>query len=224
LSKMALSLPMTIAVIPGGPGLTCSTLQDVWSMDLPLNRVPIDPPSSEVDTSYSEIIDSARDQITAIEGKVILMGHSFGGVVAADIALRERDKIAGVICIATPFSQIAWSAITERYSALKTELMKKNEDLYLKEPTNERFSAWLASYEHLYFASHSVSRGTAMLRAASFIARAHLGASKEGASQEHLLENLRRLPMRKPKQGEANFNLLQLMPPVTLWFSINQIK
>jgi len=149
--------------------------------------------SRDTNVSYSGLIDAAADQIAAIEGRVILLGHSFGGVAATDITLRDPQKIAGLICIATPFSQAAWSAILESYSAQTSEAMRTTESTFLKSPTDQNLSAWFASYGRLYFAGHSIAQGTAMLRAGPSVAHAYLGATKEGASQEHLLEKLRKI-------------------------------
>ena len=89
-SNFEADLRPTIAVIPGGPCFSSLTLRDLEPLKDNFHLAFIDPPGTggteDLDpVTYEGLIDDIESAILTIGKPVILLGHSFGGIQAAEI-------------------------------------------------------------------------------------------------------------------------------------------
>jgi pimeloyl-ACP methyl ester carboxylesterase len=61
-------------------------------------------PGTETDPHYEPWRDRLVAELTALEGKVVLFGHSLGGSVALKLLAQGGldDRVAGLVCAETP--------------------------------------------------------------------------------------------------------------------------
>jgi pimeloyl-ACP methyl ester carboxylesterase len=96
-----------IILIPGGPGLSSNTLRpldglaeyfDLHYVDLPgCNGVPFDP-----GVSFDSVVLEIISECDSMSGPLHVLGHSFGGIFAAKVAL-ALPAARSLVCLATPF-------------------------------------------------------------------------------------------------------------------------
>ncbi len=90
-----------------GSGLSDSVTKDEWSMEL-----------------MSKDIEGLKNCLGL--DKIILLGISFGGMLALDYALRFPDSLSGLVLVATTPSERAFEEAAKFASELKDEKLKEN--------------------------------------------------------------------------------------------------
>lgn len=146
-----------IVLLPGGPGLSSLTLRSLDILSRNFNLVYVDiqgtnGTSFETNVSFSQLTTRLADEIETklkIQSEKIIVGHSFGGILAAALAIKLNPK--GLICLATPFGQKTLDAVTEKYKAGLTPNLEEAASIWLKRKTDEAFKKWLSEYGELYF-------------------------------------------------------------------------
>lgn len=153
-----------MVLIPGGPGLSSLTLRSLDRLSSSFNLIYVDFPGCNdnpyiKDHSFNELSSGLIEVVNVVKktgSKVFVLGHSFGGFFAADIAL--KTKIEGIICIATPFSNKSLHNANDNYSNYKSMSPSKvSKDLMMAEGAwNERqddesLAHWLSEYGTMYF-------------------------------------------------------------------------
>jgi pimeloyl-ACP methyl ester carboxylesterase len=123
---------------------------------------------------------------------VVLCGHSFGGILAGDMALRS-DGVKALICMATPFSNRAWKGVGDQYNRNATPALDRASELFEREPNDTTFRNWIANYGVLYFAPTNVGRGKEMLLNCQTNLRAFEDSGAEASQKEYVLKNLNKL-------------------------------
>ena len=192
----------TIALIPGGPGLSSQTLRSLTILKSSFNLVFVDPPgtgSAQVDSpalSYSESLFEIGASLERYSG-LILLGHSFGGIQAADLVASKMVDAAALICLSTPFSANTWSVVEEQYSKLKTEDLKVAEAKFAHDPTDLNFRRWLAAYGPLYFTAVTSSTGPSIILEDSASHSVFTEVGKNPERHQALLGKLKSLQIPK---------------------------
>lgn len=184
-----------LALIPGGPGLTTDSLAELKAAFEPTSLIALDPPTASSDWSYHGLFEIALSQLPK-NSDVVLCGHSFGGILAAEIALRSSN-VKGLICMASPFSETAWESVGKQYESHLTPELKLVADAFDREPNNENFREWIANYGEMYFTRGHADAGREMLRRSRTNLNAYKGAGEEASKKGHLLKELSALQMPK---------------------------
>ncbi len=185
----------TIVLFAGGPGLSSGTLQSLEQLTDWFNVVLVDLPgtgesSQATELEYQQILVSAENALTELNLEIVLVGHSFGGILAADLVLRGKLKVSALICIASPFSVSAYRKIEENYLRLRTEQTRQTENKFLESPIDENFKRWVASYGSLYF-SKEVNVGAKLLLEDRSSATAFRTAQAKSTERGVILDELR---------------------------------
>jgi pimeloyl-ACP methyl ester carboxylesterase len=184
-----------LVVLPGGAGLTCDTLSDIRTEFAGDDLLCIDPPTQSKEWSYGALLKYAVSRLPK-ERKLVLLGHSFGGVQAANIAVTTAN-VVGLICIAAPFSRAAFESIGKEFANKMTVEIDRTGKEFDERPSDESLKAWFASYGTLYFHSDRAEAGAKMLLSTSVNHKAFLGSRDEVANKEHLLAEVRNATFAK---------------------------
>lgn len=195
-----MSLPaskLSIALIPGGPGLTTATLSEFFEMDLGAEVIAIEPDPSSEDVCYEAQLRHAREQVQSLNGEIVLCGHSAGGILATDLALSMKAKIGGLIVMAAPFSKDAWDAVNSGYTSLLTPELKDAETTFSVEPSDISLQNWFANYGEIYFAKENVESGRQMLLQSPHSHKLYAGATHAMSEKAGLLRDAAALNIPK---------------------------
>lgn len=195
-TKVSSSAPSAPALllIPGGPGLSSLTLRsldvlkrsfELYYVDFPgTNGVPY-----ERDRTFDELGAELSSEAEKLGRPLFVVGHSFGGLFAADLALRS-PLAKGVACVATPLSRRSLEAAGPRFEGSKSPALIAAGERFYANPTDETFSEWLSEYGNLYFAPHSQASGRELLRRDPSSARFFQNNRRDAAQMEPVLKKL----------------------------------
>lgn len=192
----------TAVLIPGGPGLSSSTLKGFDALAETFDLVLVDPVNPRTvsqgsSVSYNELKKNVLAGVVSLPSRpLILLGHSFGGILAADLALTSTLSVSALICVATPFSQEAFGAIGRSFQSHMTDELKLASERFNRDGTSDSFRNWLASYGKLYFA-REIDAGTELILKDDVCVEAFLGARSESAMKGYLLGDLTTSPFAK---------------------------
>jgi hypothetical protein len=145
---------VSLLIIPGGPGLSSRTLKvfDELSDEFDIYYVDTQGTNGTAfnkDASVNKVIEAIDIKISQIDSKIILIGHSYGGLIASELI--NNKNVIGLLCISTPFTEIAFSKLIDNYQNSQTKELKAAEDNWLNKYSEISFKKWLASYGDLYF-------------------------------------------------------------------------
>ncbi len=184
-----------LVLLPGGAGLFCDSLNDIRQEFAGDDLLCIDPPNESDDWSYSALLRYVESKLPR-DRDLVLVGHSFGGIQAADIATR-RPRVVGLICLAAPFSKVAFASINQEFSKKMTPELELAGKEFNERPSDESFKKWLASYGTLYFYPDHAHAGAKMLLTSPANHRAFLDSCDEAGQKEHLLDEVRKSKFAK---------------------------
>ncbi len=158
----------TIIMIPGGPGLSAQTMRQLSILESQFNVFFYDPPGTggrpePKQNDYGCIIEDLSTITSKIPGPVILCGHSFGGIVAADLFLREKSRFVALICLSTPFSSAAFKSARQQYEKFQSKVLTQAKMQFEAQPSNDSFRNWLSCYGDLYFTEKNQTAGKDLL-------------------------------------------------------------
>lgn len=158
-----------VCFIPGGPGLSSSSLRSMDVLSRTFDLVYIDPPgtggSAADSPTFNGVWVSVRDSLKAFGRPLILCGHSFGGIYSVVLANDSQLNVVGLTIIATPLSIAAYKTATDGYNRGRSEALKAAEERYDREQTDENYAELLAAYGPMYFSAQNVAKGSEILRA-----------------------------------------------------------
>ena len=81
-------------------------------------------PNLLIRNGLSKVIDKA---VAETGGKIHIVGHSLGGVIARSVAAQRADDVASVITIASPFrGVVAHHAILQAAKAVRTQILRNH--------------------------------------------------------------------------------------------------
>ncbi len=185
---MTLKKPLLV-LLPGGAGLTCDTLGDIRTEFAGNDLLCIDPPAQLNDWSYGALLEYVVSKLPT-DRNLVLLGHSFGGVQAADIAV-TNSNVVGLICMAAPFSKAAFESIGKEFANKMTAEIDRTGKEFDERPSDESLRAWFASYGTLYFHPDRAEAGARMLSSSPVNHKAFIGSKAEVAEKEYLLAEVR---------------------------------
>ena len=144
----------SLVLIPGGPGLSSLTLRSMNILSRSCNLFYVDFPGTNSNpyfknNSFEALSEALAFEIKKLNSPVYVLGHSFGGFFAADIA--AKIKLDGVICVSTPFSENSLVIAEKNYSAKRTVALIDAEKEWEKTQDDNSFAKWLSEYGELYF-------------------------------------------------------------------------
>ena len=190
-----------LVLIPGGPGLSSLTLGSLDILNRSFDLHFVDLPGTNGlpygrDHSLEELSKTINAKVVQLRRPTIMLGHSFGGFFAADVALKVTN-VMGLVCIGTPFTGESLRAAGANYDRLKTPALIAAEERWAKAPSDKTFAGWLAEYGELYFAEATQTAGRELLLRDSSSFRLFQSLRQDAARMESLLPRLRDWPRGK---------------------------
>lgn len=191
-----------IVFVPGGPGLGPISFIPVSEFIDSANIYYYYPSGTDEkemgdqDFSYSAQLKELESEIKKINNPIIV-GHSFGGIIATDLAIQSPNLIQSLICIATPFSKKVFEAASDVFSKVQYPESSTVNEKFENDPTNENYKEWFSFYGDLYFAKANVNSGKKMILEDSACAKSYLSARNESATKESLLSAIKKVQIDK---------------------------
>lgn len=185
-----------LVFIPGGPGLSSNTLRSLEILKRSFDLLFVDPPGTGGAGKYSQIAtfdqvaQSISDEISRWKRSVVLIGHSFGGLLALEIAAQKILQVVGVVPIATPFLPNAFEhlgAVWEKNQTVELESLGESWD---KRQDDESFRKWNTAYRRLYFNENKVDKGAEMLAKDLVSAKLFLDIRGEAVRDPNMLDDI----------------------------------
>lgn len=182
----------SLFVIPGGPGLSSKTLKDLDLLSECFNLVYMDfggvgesiysgrQTFEEITSHFSKSIESCKSKHNYI------LGHSFGGILAANIFL--NINVDGLVCISTPFSKISLENANKNYKKnMNPELTSAHEE-WIKNQDDASYAKWLSNYGKMYFVN---PEGGKLILQDKVSARYFKDNRSDASNKEYLLSKLK---------------------------------
>lgn len=191
-----------IVFIPGGPGLGPISFIPVTEFIDGVNIYLYYPSGTDnqasdgKDFSYTTQLKELKNEIKKIENPIII-GHSFGGIIATDLALQSPSLINSLICIAAPFSKKVFESASEVFNQLQSSESNFINDKFKNEPTDKNYKEWFSFYGELYFSETNVNSGKKMILDDSACAESYLAARSESATKESLLSEIKNVNLNR---------------------------
>jgi len=188
-----------VVMIPGGPGLGPLSFSLLDNLNKDFNVFFFYPSGTEgtlqkTIPTYNELILEMEETLFPLKN-LILCGHSFGGIQAVELAVRNKIDIKSVICISAPFSNESFSAVENACENFCTGTVKALDEQFVKDPTDKNHKERFIGYAPLYFHQASLQKGIQMLRNENMSAKNLVGAGGEGRNKFSLLEKLKSMQM-----------------------------
>lgn len=187
----------TLVMIPGGPGLSSSTLRSMDILSKPFNLLYVDFPGVngnpyDGDQSFDELSSALEAELNKISGPKYVLGHSYGGFFAADLSL--KIDLEGIICVSTPFTEKSLTTAAENYNAKKSQALSDAEDEWEKLQDDKSLAKWLSEYGDLYFIK---SEGRNLLLSDKVSARFFLANRSDVIDKKSMLPLLKKNKTKK---------------------------
>ncbi|MDZ4660142.1 MAG: alpha/beta hydrolase [Pseudomonadota bacterium] len=185
-----------LVLIPGGPGLSGETMRSLNILEKDFEVTYFDPPGTGGRkeprlNDYKGILEDLTQMLNGLKGDIILCGHSFGGIVGAELFLKEKFRVTALICLSTPFSSDAFKSVSTQYTKFQTPELAETSQVFDAQPDNETFRKWLASYGDLYFSIANHARGRTLILNDNVSAAAFLNTKVDATAAEPLLASLK---------------------------------
>jgi len=203
----------TIVFIPGGPGLSSLTLRSMDILSRSANLFYVDFPGTNGNPygearNFAELATMLLEVVNDISGDVYLAGHSYGGFFAASLAV--KNKITGIICLATPFSLNVLNQATENYQKFKSKSLEQAEVNWARSPSDHSFAKWLSEYGLLYFAKRSLESGRELLLKDKVSAKFYSDNRTDASTMHRMLPELKNAGLKKLFLAGKNDELLSI--------------
>ena len=158
-SKEAGSRP-TLCFLPGGPGLSSAVLRSMDLLSRSFHIAYIDPPGTGgtpelTDPTLEAMISSLTELLESLRSPLILCGHSFGALYAAELSRVRHLDLRGLVFLAPAFFPKTMQAAAEAFRVEKPAELKNAELRWKKEKSNEAFKQWLGAYGPFFFLKHN---------------------------------------------------------------------
>lgn len=102
--------PIQYVIFPGGPGLGAQTLEPLVSNlsdAMPVQAISMPADHSLSNTpfkTYDDIVEWLLQEYFLDGQDYVLIGHSYGAIYAASIAIRLKERLRGFVAIAAPLT------------------------------------------------------------------------------------------------------------------------
>ncbi len=184
----------SLVLIPGGPGLSSLTLHSLAVLCRSFNLQFVDLPGTngvtyDKNRTFSDLSDEISSKVMKLDGTVFILGHSFGGFLAAKVAL-SSPNIAGLVCISTPFTRLSLNLAGQNYAARMSPVLTAAEKKWRERPSDSSLAEWLAEYGELYFSQAKLVAGQEMLKHDPVSHRLFLSLRQDAEQMEPLLDAL----------------------------------
>jgi pimeloyl-ACP methyl ester carboxylesterase len=220
-----------LIIIPGGPGLSSKTLSDLEILRdrYQLHFLDIQGTGEdqyEEKKSFQELCSSVIEFAKTCKGKIYLLGHSFGGLMAMEAA--NNFPVDGVICLAVPMSKEVFESVSKNYSNKKNDELKKSQVEWNQNPSNETFAKWLSQYGDLYFENDSNGDKSKMLLNDQVSFQFFLDNRGDSALCENITKNFKKNSTKKLFLAGKNDGILPLVlqerDAISFGFNFKSIK
>jgi pimeloyl-ACP methyl ester carboxylesterase len=155
-----------IVILPGGPGLSSNTIKafDDFSKRFRIIYLDYCGTNNSPNTSFTfnDLVQEISAHVQKLEGKTILMGHSYGGVLASQVAV--TTDCDALICLGTPFTSRSLKLASNNFASHNDEELKIAANNWSLVKSKETFNAWLAEYKELWFLKENVEFGKNLLK------------------------------------------------------------
>jgi pimeloyl-ACP methyl ester carboxylesterase len=206
-----------VGLIPGGPGLTSATLRSMDVLSHSFDLVYVDTPDEELaHLTFQGVVGSIEQELASLQRPIILLGHSFGGLLAIELADRDALQLAGLVAISTPMSRDAYRVASEQYYKFMTPELRAAEVEWENSPSRSTLACLFANYGTLYFSPDTVERGNSLLLndpVSWKTFKALLPVISQEKSKFDFVEKLRKLSIDKYLLGGE---LDRMLPPQVL--------
>lgn len=137
-----------IVILPRGPGLSSNSIKAFDDFSIKYRVTYLDycgtNGSPNIRLTFNELVKEISTYIQQLKGDTILVGHSYGGFHASQVAmLIDCDAL---ICLGTPFTTRSLSAASKNYESYNDELLKLTAKKWSLLKSKESFNNWLAEY------------------------------------------------------------------------------
>jgi len=144
------------------------------------------------DHTFAELSQELKDLVSICSGTRYVLGHSFGGLFAADCL--ASDVCDGVVCVATPLSNDSLGVAGKNYGQYESEPLRLAGEEWGKKQDDASFAKWLSEYGPIYFKNNCDAARNLMLHdkvsAAFFKANRKDAADSKAIDKEALLKKL----------------------------------
>jgi len=155
-----------IVIFPGGPGLSSNSIKAFDDLSTNFRIIYLDycgtNDSPNVRLTFGELVQEISNYVQKLEGDTILLGHSYGGVLASQIAV--FTDCAGLVCLGTPFTARSLNVASNNYVTNSDDALKSSLNKWSLVKSKENFNDWLAEYKDLYFIKENIEFGKQLLR------------------------------------------------------------
>ncbi len=191
-----------IVFVPGGPGLGPISFIPVTEF---INGVNIyhyypsgtdEQENGDQDFSYATQLRELKAEIEKIKNPIII-GHSFGGVIATNLVIQSPSMVHSLICIAAPFSSKVFEAASDIFTKFQNQESNLVNERFKNDPTNKNYKDWFSFYGDLYFTKTNVDFGKKMILEDLACANSYLAARSESATKESLLAEIKKVQKNK---------------------------
>lgn len=184
-------------LVPGGPGLSSDTLRSLDLLARSFHLYYVDMPGTAgvpfaQGLSIAGLAEELAGEMAKVGRRGFVLGHSFGGFFAAEAALRAGRTAAGLICLATPFSNESQDAAGVRYGAARGPELQAAEARWEKNPSEDSFREWLSECGKVYFADSNLAAGSEMLMGDRCSYEQYLALRPEARKIGDLLDRIKR--------------------------------
>lgn len=189
----------SLVLLPGGPGLSSRTLApltslnsqyDLYFVDLPgVDGLPFYP-----GVTFDELSEVIAEEVAQLSSEATLLGHSFGGFLAAKVAL-QSPSVSCLVCISVPFSKTTLTRSSENYSKGMSSDLRNAAAAWTDSPSLKTFNGWMAACGPLYFAQ--AEAGSRMLESDASGFELYRALRKNAEAMEPLLDELNTWSGRK---------------------------
>lgn len=168
-----------MVVLPGGPGLSSHTVSTLSRLSSHSDVCLLNPPGTEGTTpleinDYPSLVTDIEQALQSIDRNLILVGHSFGGILAADLGVRAKlsAKVKGMAFLASPLSTDSMNGVLKVTSEYDCNPAKEANDpakeagsrsCNSEKKKGHDFKEWFSKAGELYFAPRNTERGVQML-------------------------------------------------------------
>ena len=150
-------------MIPGGPGLSVKTLERISSQKEDFCFLVYE--SGDAATGAEAFKAMVARGVAILEQVSILdrniCGHSFGGLVAKEIA--NQIEVNNCVMVCTPIDTSCYQSAIQNYNLYASIETRYLEEVYKLKANDENLTAWLASYGRLYFSEGQIEAGRKLL-------------------------------------------------------------
>ena len=182
-------------LIPGGPGISSMSIRDLDLLKRSFHLHYVDFPGTNNNPylgkkSFDELSDFLLDDLKKIDGQIFCLGHSYGGLFAADMAIQSACD--AIICVATSFTQRSLNS-----GSITNEVLIHAKNTWIERPNDQTFRQWLEAYESFWFATHSRNKGKKLMTSDPVSAQFYIDNEEDILRNESLLKAVSKLKTRK---------------------------